>query len=141
MPNPDLFYLSLASVSSVLLGICVTLRNNAFSTVLRHYDEEIQIADKDYEPVLIRSAYGAMFSGLFFFFVIISSFVGLFFGPESSYGFWEFRVSMGTFSIGLFALVYALFTGHVERPKVPFRTPSKPDRSERPDVEKGEDDE
>lgn len=137
MPNPDFFFLSLASVSAVLLGICVTLRNNAFSTVLRHYDERIQLGDKDYEPILNRSAHSAMVAGFFFFGAIISSFIGLFNGPSQQFGVLEFWSSMITFSIGLTALLYALFTGHIRRPSL--RSPGKPDRSDRPEVETGDD--
>lgn len=139
MLDPNIFYLSLASVSSVLLGICVTLRNNAFSTILRHYDEEIQLGEKDYEPILRRSAHGAMSAGILFALAILSSFAGLFFSPPGSLGIWEFRAAIGTFSGGLLSLVYALFTDHLKWPSWPFRTPKKPDRSERPKVKTGED--
>lgn len=132
MLDPTIFYLSLASVSSVLLGICVTLRNNAFSTVLRHYDEQIQLGDKDYEPILIRSAHGSMFAGLLFFVAIASSFLGLFHSPTNNFESWQFWGAIGAFSFGLIILLYALFTGHIKRPLLD--SPGKPDRSDRPEV-------
>lgn len=135
MPNPTLFYLSLSSVAAVLLGICVTLRNNAFATMLRHADEEIRLAGQDYELILERSAFGAMGAGMFFAVTIASAFVGLFYGASESLDGWAFIFAMLSFSLGLIVLLYALFSGHLERPSWPFQSPSKVDRSERPDVE------
>lgn len=137
MADPNLLYLSLASVSSVLLGICVTLRNNAFATILRHYEEEITLGGKDYETILERSAFGAMGAGLFFAGSIASSFFSLFYGQSTLRG-PGFKLAIGTFLIGLLILLYSLFAGYIKRPDSPFRSPSKPDRSERPEVEVGD---
>lgn len=134
MPSPDIFYLSLASVSAVLLGICVTLRNNAFATILRHFNEEIRLGARDYEVILERSAYGAMASGFFFALTIILAFGGLFMRQGETLGGNWFRGAMLTFAIGLLSLIFALFTGHINL-EWPFRSPSKPDRSDRPELE------
>lgn len=142
MSKHSLFFLSLASVSAVLLGICVTIRNNAYSTVLRHFDEEIRLGDSDYEQIMRRSAKGALFAGSIYSLAILSSFLGVVFGGFEKYYLPIEISSLAFFMLGFIPLVYSLLTGHLKMgsPFKSLRKPEEPDRDERPELEVENDD-
>lgn len=141
MTSHSVFFLSLASVSAVMLGICVTVRNNAYSTILRHFDEEIQLGNSDYERILRRSGGGAMVAGVCYSLSIIGAFSGVVLEADPMESNSSVIATLIFFATGFLALLFSLLTGHIKLGN-PFRTPKKPeepDRDERPEVEPRED--
>lgn len=144
------YFLSAASISAILLGICVSLRNNAFSGLLHPKMADFKVRDEDYGDVLIRSGKYATFSG--FFFVASTVWGAGSFLLSHSYlmgmdnYLWYLTVgNTGLFIIGILLLGYALvfdyitierpihFDVQLEWPPIRF-TPPEQD-TERPDTE------
>ncbi|MFC5136326.1 MULTISPECIES: hypothetical protein [Haloferacaceae] len=137
MTSHSVFFLSLASVSAVMLGICVTVRNNAYSTILRHFDEDIQLGNSDYERILRRSGGGAMAAGVCYSVSIFGAFSGVLLEADPMKTNWPVMVTLGFFAIGFLGLLFSLLTGHIKLGN-PFRAPKKPeepDRDDRPEIE------
>jgi len=76
MTNFPLYFLSLMSVGAVLLGICVSLRNSAHSSLISEDSTQVQVGDQEYERILERSAYRSLLAGIGFLVVTIVSLAG-----------------------------------------------------------------
>lgn len=143
------FFLSISSISAVLLGICVTLRNNSFSGLLHPNIGEVKVENKDYEEVLKRSGKYSTLSGGFF---VVSTVLGTSsFLLSHSYlsgandSLWNLTLlTSGLFMLGVAFLGWALIFDYVrvEKPiKFEFQwppisfTPPEQRSEKRPDTE------
>ena len=60
------YFLASSSISAVLLGICVSLRNNSFSGLLHPEVSKISVGNGKYKETLKRSGKYSTFAGGFF---------------------------------------------------------------------------
>lgn len=60
------YFLTLASVSAVLAGICVTLRNFSYSTLIDPNSTGLSVGERDYPEILKKSGYWSTWSSILF---------------------------------------------------------------------------
>lgn len=77
MPSLALYFLTVASVSLVLAGICVTLRNFTYSTLIDPRSTGLSIGERDYPEILKKSGWWATIASLVFLSNTAICFVGL----------------------------------------------------------------
>lgn len=76
MVDLGLYFLSMVSVAVVLLGICASVRNSAYASLIREESTGVNLGDKDYEEILQKSGTQAMWAGICFTVMAVFAFVG-----------------------------------------------------------------
>lgn len=117
MPDYSTFFISLMSISVVLLSICTALRNAAFAALLRPESSGVSIGNRDYEAILKTSGKRALVAGIIFAGNTLLAFIGYMvaaFSSSTAAVFGMFVFVALVFLVGGAQLVRSLTGGHIQ---------------------------
>jgi hypothetical protein len=121
MPTYSTFFLTLTSISAVLLSICVSLRNASFSPIVSGDAQGVQLGDHNYETILKKTGQRVQYAGFAFLISVGLALAGTLqigIPPSSPTGI-TVRLYQGviiTFASGILLLAWALTTSFVQLP-------------------------
>lgn len=125
------YFLTIASVSAVLAGICVTLRNFSYSTLIAPESSGLTVGEKDYPKILRKSAFWATLTSVLYLFNTALCLLGLLMNQQSIIGLGRspsgLAVVVGlVFFLGIILLTVATLVGffqtHQPGPEEPAPT-------------------
>lgn len=134
MADSSLIFLTFMSISAVLLGISVNLRNASFSSLISENAKNVRLGKHDYETILEKSGQRAQYAGILFLLNVISSLGGVLYivvgtatkNDVTAVLYW---IVVASFLAGNLLLGWSLTTGYIQVP-----TPrSKREETEPPD--------
>lgn len=137
MAESSLIFLTFMSISAVLLGISVNLRNASFSSLVSDDVTDVKLGKHDYKTILEKSGQRAQYAGIAFLVNVIVSLSGVLYvvigattkNDVTAVLYW---FVVGSFLTGNLLLGWSLTTGYIQVP-----TPS----SEREETEPTDGDE
>lgn len=119
------YFLTLASVSAVLAGICVTVRNFSYSIRIDPKSTGLTVGEKDYPEILEKSGWWATIAAIIFLANTLACMVGVAITAQSNIDFGSFPSLLAwgvgvIFSIGVILLGVATVRGFFQthQPKV-----------------------
>lgn len=140
MVDLGLYFLSMVSVAVVLLGICASVRNSAYASLIREESTGVNLGDKDYEEILQKSGTQAMWAGICFTVMAVFAFVGfaLYVFQLITFAEWFGIGTSVAFGVGIFQLARSMLGGYIDWGLPSMRAPQSEDRAktvEMPDEE------
>jgi hypothetical protein len=121
MATYSVFFLTLTSISAVLLSLCVSLRNAAFSSLVSENAEGVTLGDHDYEKILENAGQRVQYAGFSFLGSAIVSLIGVVWvrvngsSPSDLTGA-LYVIVLAFFVTGILLLGWSLTTGYVQVP-------------------------
>ena len=121
MATYSTFFLTLTSISAVLLSICVSLRNSSFSSLVSEDAKDVRLGDHDYETILENTGQRVQYAGFLFVASTVLSMIGVIQVRVNNSSPSDLTVGLywlviGCFLIGITLLGWSLTTGYVQVP-------------------------
>lgn len=131
MVDLSFFFLSMVSVAAVLLGICASVRNSAYASLIREESTDVNLGDEDYEEILQKSGRQAMWAGACFTVMAACAYIGF-----VLYVFQKIPLAEGfgigtsaAFAVGIIQLARSMLGGYIDWGLPSMRAPQSETRA------------